>query len=250
MELELLSHLGKPKPSNLYTEFLIFDYEEGNNFLNECPDCTCKVATFCNAIIDLRKKLNNNETRIIHAFSAALKTVDYDSIPKGQLKTTLEAIYADKTKRREFEHEFLVSTAQITYRGRHRESDEIVKNYFKDNTSIKYFDIGCCPEKFGAITSEETFSLIPKADITAIDIHFPPDFKPANRAINYIKDNIVTMTIDAELYDVIRYVNLELFFNEKTRELVHRKLVNALKINGLFINGRESRGYNIYRRVS
>jgi len=250
MELELLKHLGKPKPSNLYTEFLIFDYEEGTDFLNECPTGTNKVTTFCSAIMDLRKKLNNNETRIIHAFSAALKTVGHDSIPKGLLKSTLESIYADKTKRREFEQEFLVSTAQITYRGRHSESDEIVSQYFKDKASIKYLDIGCCPEKYGAITSEETFALIPNADITAIDIHFPPDFKPANLAINYIKDNIVTMTIDANLYDVIRYVNLELFFNEKTRELVHRKLVNALKINGLFINGRESQGYNIYRRVT
>lgn len=247
--LKLSTKIGLPKKSKTYKEFLVFDLAEGEALLKKCKQKSNGVFLFLWKLIEMRKKKIYTDARLIHALSSALEKIGYDNVLPGELFETMNCIYADSRENRRFKKAFINSTAKITYANRHLQIDRYIKRSLPKGEKVRYLDIGCCPGENGAVTTEDTQRLLPNAEITAIDINFPKKFKPMIKKIKYIKADVTKIAFRSSYYDVIRFVNLELFLNMKARKLVRSKLVKALKPNGYLICGREARGYKIYKKV-
>ncbi|MFC1617129.1 class I SAM-dependent methyltransferase [Candidatus Margulisiibacteriota bacterium] len=247
MTLKLIKKFNHKKISLPHNGFLIFDYNEGEGCVEKLAKGKSALALFFQELVKKRLTAGKTDYRLNHTLSTALKYLVRGNIGKGELLATLKKVYGSPKDKELFSNEFIHATAQITYKGRHLEMDNFVKDYFQGK-KINYLDIGCCPEVNGAVTTEDTYAVLQNAEITALDLYYPDNFNPKNKKIKYLQGNILEMDFADTMYDVVRCVNVEVYFSAKNKKLLREKLTKALKPKGLYICGSESIGYYVYKK--
>jgi hypothetical protein len=158
----------------------------------------------------------------------------------GGTHATMDSVFSDLDLRAIFEREFLRGAPTITNRQRALDSVKAISRHFDSSASISILIVGCgVIPHIGSPIVNKLAEAFPNSTIDATDISF--SHMPFKRLPNakFQEYNVMLQPLPENTSEVVHCTNLLLYFAEGPREMALRKLVGAVKDNGLLVTDKE-----------